>query len=140
MALIYLDTAAVLSLHVVDVHTAKVTNLMQKSRHIFAVRPWVRAEAASALGSMARRKDLTAALASQSFEDVQAFCDGAQTLPITAAAYDMATRWMLNFDLGLRAGDALHAAITKLNKAQLLTCDKLLVKVGDKLGIKVLAV
>jgi uncharacterized protein len=143
MALVYLDTSAVLSLHVVDVHTSKVTDLMQKlqkSRHTFAVSSWVRAEAASALGIMVRRKDLTAALASQSFEDVQAFCDGAQTLPITAAACDQATRWMLNFDLGLRAGDALHAAITKLNKAQLLTCDKLLVKIGDKLGIKVLAV
>ncbi len=140
MALIYLDTSVVLSLHVVDVHTAKVTDRMQKSRSKFAVSPWVRAEAVSALGIMVRRKDLGAPLARQAFEDIQALCDDAQTLPVTAAAYDLAARWMLDFDLGLRAGDALHAAIAKLNKAQLFTCDKLLVKVGAKLGFKVLTV
>lgn len=140
MTLVYLDTSVVLSLHVVDVHTAEVTNFMQKSRHKFAVSPWLRAEAASALGIMVRRKDLSATLANQAFKDIQTFCDSTQTLPITAAAYDLATRWMLDFDLGLRAGDALHLAIAKLGKAQLLTCDKLLGKAGNKLGVKVLTV
>lgn len=140
MALIYLDTSVILSLHIVDVHTAKVTDIMQKSHSKFAVSPWVRAEAASALGIMVRRKDIGAALAREAFEDIQALCNDAQTLPVTAAAYEMATNWMLDFDLGLRGGDALHAAIAKLHKAQLFTCDKQLIKVGKPLGFKVLTV
>jgi uncharacterized protein len=140
MALVYLDTSVILSLHIVDVHTAKVTNIIQKSRSKFAVSPWVRAEAVSALGIMVRRKDIGAAVAREAFEDMQALCNDAQTLPVTAVVYEMATNWMLDFDLGLRGGGALHAAIAKLHKAQLFTCDKQLVKVGKQLGFKVLTV
>ena len=64
---------------------------------------------------MVRRKDIRAMNAHAAFDDMQAFCDDAQTLPVTAAAYDLATRWMLDCGLGLRAGDALHGAICMLH-------------------------
>jgi uncharacterized protein len=140
MALIYLDTSVVLSLHIVDIHTAKVTATLRKPSVSLAVSPWVRAECASALGIMVRRKDLSAALALQANEDINALCSEAQSFAVSAAAYDLASSWMLNFELGLRAGDALHAAVAKLNKTPLFTCDKQLVKVGERLGFKVLTV
>ena len=85
---------------------------------------------------MVRRKDISAINANAAFDDMQSFCDDAQTLPVTVAAYDLATRWMLDFHLGLRAGDALHGAICKLNKAQLFSADATLVRALRKLGQK----
>lgn len=139
-ALTYFDTSVVLSLHLADVHTGQVTAKVSALRGSFAVSAWTRAEIASALGIMVRRRDISAMNAHAAFDDMQAFCDDAQTLPVTAAAYDLATRWMLDFDLGLRAGDALHGAICKLNKAQLFSADAILVRALRKLGQKPLGV
>lgn len=136
MALTYFDTSIILSLHVPDVHTGQLTSIVSALRGGFAVSAWTRTEIASALGVMVRRRDLSAMNAHAAFDDMQAFCDDAQTLPVTAAAYDLATRWMLDFDLGLRAGDALHGAICKLHKAQLFSADAQLVLALRKLGQK----
>ncbi len=136
MALTYFDTSVILSLHVADVHTGPVSAVVSALRGSFAVSAWTRTEIASALGIMVRRKDISAMNAHAAFDDMQAFCDNAQTLPITAAAYELATRWMLDFDLGLRAGDALHGAVCKLNKARLFSADTKLVRALSKLGQK----
>lgn len=140
MALTYFDTSVVLSLHIPDIHTERVVSVVRSLRGGFAVSPWTRAEIASALGIMVRRKDISATNAQAAFDDMHVFCDDAQMLAITAAAYDLATRWMLDFGLGLRAGDALHGAICKLNKAQLFTADALLLRALRKLGQKPLGV
>lgn len=136
MPLTYLDTSVVLSLHIADVHTKPVTAVVRSLRGGLAVSAWTRAEIASALGIMVRRRDITDTNAQAAFDDMQAFCDDAQTLPVTAAAYDLATRWMLDFESGLRAGDALHAAVCKLNKAELFSADAILVRALRKLGQK----
>lgn len=136
MALTYFDTSIILSLHIADVHTGPVTTIVSAMRGGFAVSAWTRTEIASALGIMVRRKDIGAMNAQAAFDDMQAFCDDAQTLPVTAVAYDLATRWMLDFDLGLRAGDALHGAICKINKARLFSADSGLVRALRKLGQK----
>jgi uncharacterized protein len=136
MALVYFDTSVIFSLHILDTNTEKLTEISSKLRGGFAISAWTRTEIASALGIMVRRKDLSAMDAHAAFEDMQAFCNKAQNLPVTAAAYDLATRWMQDFDLGLRASDALHGAICKLNKAQLFTADHGLVKAMQHLGQK----
>jgi uncharacterized protein len=137
MLLTYLDTSIVLSLHLPDGRTDAVMKALNQLRGGFAVSAWTRTEIASALGILVRRKAITAPEAQAIFDDAAAFCSDCQLLPVTAAAYALATRWLLDFDLGLRAGDALHAAICKLNEAQLLSTDVTLVNASEALELQV---
>jgi uncharacterized protein len=138
MALTYLDTCIVLSLHVADVHTEAVTQSVKRMRGPIAMSLWAQVEIASALGAAVRRRDISAKLASVAFEEMQAFCAAAKALPVSPAALELATRSMLDFQLGLRAGDALHLALCKLNKASLMSTDTVLCVAARKLGVKVL--
>ena len=49
-----------------------------------------------------------------------------------------AARMMERFDLGLRAGDALHVAIAQqAGAARLVTLDKVLARAAESLGLRV---
>jgi uncharacterized protein len=138
MALTYLDTCIILSLHVADTHTEIVTQSVKRMRGPIAMSLWAQVEIASALGAAVRRREISAKLASVAFEEMQAFCAAAKALPVSPAALELTARSMLDFQLGLRAGDALHLALCKLNKASLMSADAVLCKAARKLGVKVL--
>lgn len=56
----------------------------------------------------------------------------------TAADFDLAKHYVMKFEAGLRAGDALHLAIAKNNRATAIyTLDKGMVKAGEEIGLPV---
>ena len=64
--------------------------------------------------------------------------DSFNLLSATTADFDLAKRQVLQFETGLRAGDALHLAIAKNNRATAIyTLDKAMVKAGEELGLPV---
>ena len=56
-------------------------------------------------------------------------------LPVTAGDFRAAARFADRHELGLRAGDALHLAITSQHGATLYTLDQRLAQAGPQLGI-----
>lgn len=52
--------------------------------------------------------------------------------------FEQASQWVGYFDMGLRAGDALHLAIAKNRSAAVIhTLDKLMIGTGTRLGVSI---
>lgn len=50
--------------------------------------------------------------------------------------YELAKRYLLEFDAGLRPGDAFHLAIASNQRADAIYClDKAMIQAGEKLGL-----
>jgi uncharacterized protein len=137
--ILYLDTAVLLSLHLYDSKTEIVTKTLSNDKYSFAVSGWCAAEAASALGILVRRKELEPKLATEVFDGIELFVAESQVLNIEYSTLQMSTQWLKNFNLGLRAGDALHAALCKINDITLATTDRQLIRAVRKLQVKCLA-
>jgi uncharacterized protein len=136
--ILYLDTAVLLSLHLYDSKTETVTKALNKDKYSFAVSGWCAAEAASALGILVRRKELESKLATEVLDGIELFVAESQVLTIEYATLQMSTQWLKNFNLGLRAGDAVHAALCKINDITLATTDRQLIRAVKKLQVKCL--
>lgn len=106
-----------------------------------AVSHWTRVEFSSLLAREVRMGGLNAEAAAQAnarFESMveQSF---AVLLP-NGDDFDLAREYLGNFETGLRAGDALHLAITKNHRAEAIySLDKTLLKAGRVLGVPVSA-
>jgi uncharacterized protein len=96
------------------------------------------AEVASALSRLARMALLTDADASARLADFDAW-RATMSSPVDIAASDarLAYIYVRRFDLGLRAPDALHLAITRRLDATLVTLDRRLATAARDLGIAV---
>jgi uncharacterized protein len=137
--ILYLDTAVLLSLHLYDSKTETVTKALSNDKYSFAVSGWCAAEAASALGILVRRKELEPKLATEVLDGIELFVAESQILNIEYAALQMSTQWLKNFSLGLRAGDAVHVALCKINDITLATTDRQLIRSVKKLQVQCLA-
>jgi uncharacterized protein len=137
--ILYLDTSVLLSLHLNDSKTEVVTNRLSRTKYDFAVSAWGVTEAASALGILVRRREVDPRLAVEVLENIGLLVAESQLFPVDADAYRMATQWLSDFHLGLRAGDALHTAICKTHDVTMTTTDRPLLRIAKKLRVKCLA-
>jgi uncharacterized protein len=137
--ILYLDTALLLSLHLYDSKTDAVTKAVSKDKYEFAVSAWGIAEAGSALGILVRRKEIEPKLATEVFENIELFVAESQMIAIESNTFRTATQWLKDFDLGFRAGDAVHAAVCKLHDITLATTDRQCIQALKKLQVKCLA-
>lgn len=102
------------------------------------ISPWTRTEFASAAGIMARRRDITAELQLEGLSRFARFVDTRLALePLVSPDFDCATRWISNYDTGLRARDALHLDVCARLNAHLSTADEMLTEAGTAVGIGV---
>jgi uncharacterized protein len=123
---LYLDTSVVLSLHLKDSKSAAVGKKLRATREEIAVSAWTAAESFSAVGILVRRGAIDADFGREVLSSLESFFESAQLLSINAPAFALAKQWLSDFTLGLRAGDALHAAVASVNGAELVTTDKTL--------------
>jgi uncharacterized protein len=104
-----------------------------------ATSQWARLEFSSLLGREVRMRSLTAEAATvldRMFSDTvaQAFA----MFPPAADDFDLAGRYIANYQTGLRAGDAMHLAIAVNRQvAAIYTLDNGLLKAGHILGLPV---
>jgi predicted nucleic acid-binding protein len=134
----YLDASVVLPVLVREASSAIVDAFMATVQRQLWVSDFGAAEVASALSRLVRTGRLQAADGAACLSDFDVWW-GAMTLraEIHAADVRLADAYVRRFDLGLRAPDALHLAITRRLDATLVTLDQRLVIAANQLGVAV---
>ena len=134
----YLDTAVVLTLFVNEPTSRSVENWLAARRQPLAFSDWGLTECASALALKLRRGEIDIELAKRCFAAITAFAHESCELIACATHHQTeAQRLLSRFDLPLRAGDALHLAVSQHAEATLVTYDKLLAASARSVGAKV---
>lgn len=138
----YFDTSFLAPLILPEATSDKITKFLGKlSAEDLAVSHWTRIEFSSLLAREVRMGSLSAedaALADARFESMvdESF---AVLLP-NGDDFNLAKEYLGHSKTRLRAGDALHLAITKNHHAEVLySLDKTLLKAGQILGVPVSA-
>lgn len=136
--MLYLDTAVVLTLFVREPMSESVGKWIASRRQPLAFSDWGLTECASALGIRLRRGELDTDSATRALRAITTFANESCDLIVCAGHHQTeAQRLLARFDLPLRAGDALHLAISQHAQATLVTCDKQLVAAAKTIGAKV---
>lgn len=138
--MIYFDTSAVVPLVLPEPSSGMMHAWLARTDHAaLALSHWTAAEFASALGLQFRTRVLTKVQATAAWAAFR--CDVLESFTVlrpARAEFDLATRLVLRFDLGLRAGDALHVAIAEnAGAASFVTLDKRLGAAAAQLGMTV---
>jgi|SRR6185436_9531051 len=138
--MLYLDTSFLVPYFVSENSSEKVEKFLRDVKEDeLVVSAWTATEFVSALGLKVRTKQLdkpAASAALAAFREVgeQYF----NWLAVSAGDFKAASAYLERWDLGLRAGDALHFAVAKSNAVKkLLTLDERMLKAGKALRIPV---
>lgn len=136
--MLYLDTSFVVALLAPEAHSAKALRWLEaQAPGEVAISDWVVTEASSALSLKQRTGDLDEAgrargdrafkrLTSEVFE----------VLPVPRAAFAAAATMSSRWQVGLRAGDALHVAIAAEHQRVLCTRDARQADAAHRLGLE----
>jgi uncharacterized protein len=99
------------------------------------ISPWVSTEVASALSIKRRVGDLTAEMRASAKNAYERFVARSLTqLAVVDRNFALAAEYAEMAELGLRAGDALHLAISQTHGLTLATLDKRLAESGPQFG------
>ena len=137
--MLYLDTAVVLTLFVGATTSRRVETWLASRRQPFAFSDWGLTECASALGLKCRRGEMDAAAAASAFAAMATFArESCDFIACASHHQSEAQKLLARFGLPLRAGDALHLAISAHAHASLVTYDSQLLANARATGIKAL--
>lgn len=135
---LYLDTSLLIAALTDEADTVRVQSWLDKQEPgVLVISDWVVAEFSAAFSMKLRRRSIApthraavlakfATLATESFG----------MLSVSNVQFRSAARFADRYQLGLRAGDALHLAICADHGATLCTLDRSLGKAGPDLGVK----
>ena len=134
----YLDTSVVLALFIHEPMSESVGNWVASRRQPLAFSDWGLTECASALGILQRRGSLAADSTARTYMAITTFVNTSCEFIACASHHQIEAQKLLSrFDLPIRAGDALHLAVSLHAQASLVSCDKQLVAVAKAIGAKV---
>lgn len=136
----YLDASAAVPLYVKEASSQAVQRWFHaRSPADIALSSWTLTEFTSALVIRVRAGSVPSTTACSVVAAFRGLARLSLTmLPFGPADFDRASDLMLRFDLGLRAGDALHVAIVQnAGVTSLVTLDKRLASAARQLGIAV---
>ena len=138
--MLYLDTSFLVPYFVSENSSEKVEKFLREVKEDeLVVSAWSVTEFVSALGLKVRTKQLDKPAASAA---LAAFREVGERyfnwLVVSPGDFKFASAYLEKWDLGLRAGDALHLAVAKSNGVKkLLTLDERMLKAGKALRIPV---
>lgn len=125
----YLDTSILIPYLITEPETPAVEALLGRLEGPMAVSGWTQVEFTSALAKKVRARECSQATLQKTLDQfTQLASQFFVRVAVSNADFDAAQTLLLQPSLGLRAGDALHLAITQNQQATLLTLDKLLLK------------
>ena len=134
----YLDTSVLIPTLIAEPSTESVYDYLGAINQELLISDFAAAEVASALSRLIRMRLLTDADASARLADFDAWRAAMSLLvDIRAADARLAYIYVRRFELGLRAPDALHLAITRRLDATLVTLDGRLAIAARELGIAI---
>ena len=134
----YLDTSVLLATLIAEPSTESVYDYLGAINQELLISDFAAAEVASTLSRLIRMRLLTDADASARLADFDAWRAAMSLLvDIRAADARLAYIYVRRFELGLRAPDALHLAITRRLEAALITLDRRLATAARELGIAI---
>jgi predicted nucleic acid-binding protein len=137
--MIYLETSILFPLFVREAATGRIRRwIATLPLSELAISEWTRTEFMSGLGVRVRSRSTDAQVAR---EIVKMFNEWAEESLVVLVPeredYRLAGRYLESFDLGLRAGDALHLALASNRGAnKLYSLDQVLIKSASALNIK----
>ena len=136
---LYLDSSVLIPTLVEEPTTAAVQDLFRDRPDELAVSDFAAAEVASALSRLVRMERLSAAEAAERLADFDDWRAGAtEAADMDPHDCRVANSYVRRFNLGLRAPDALHAAICRRLELRLVTLDRRLAAAAMELGIDVM--
>ncbi len=136
----YLDTSFLVPYFVSEESSDRIEKfLLGIKEEELAVSAWTATEFNSALGLKVRTRELDKPAASAA---LAAFREVGQKyfhwLVVAPGDFNLASEYLENWDLGLRAGDALHLAVARSNGVKkFLTVDERMLKAAKALRIPV---
>jgi uncharacterized protein len=134
----YLDASAVVPLYVNEAASTALRRWFAGTGSTgAALSRWTLTEFVSALGIRVRTKTVTAPAAQRAIAAFQSLANRSLImLPIAPPDFERADDLLLDFPLGLRAGDALHVAIAlNAGAGSLVTLDRTMVLAAERLGL-----
>jgi uncharacterized protein len=136
--MIYLDTSVLVTALTTEAATKRVQSwLKERENYQLCISPWVMTEMYSAL-AMKLRLGIIVQDERERILDEFGYLQRTQfkQLEINHAHFKTAGRYAAQYQLALRAADALHLAIAADNGASLCTLDQRLFDAANALGIK----
>lgn len=136
--MIYVDTSCLLPLFLREPSSERLLDWLELSPDTpRAISDWTRTEFVGAVGMKVRDQSADAAEAHRALDRFDKSVPVHWTVwPVQAAEFAEAGNLLARFDLGLRAGDALHLSIA-LNRGvqQLASLDKGMIRAARTLGL-----
>ena len=138
----YLDTSVLVPLYINEPGSQEARRLLASRPHSeLAISEWSQTEFVSAVGIRVRMHTLEGQAARNIIEAFHRLALRALTLlPVESGDFGLANSYLGHFELGLKAGDALHLAIASNHAAEVYSSDRIMLKCARRLGIKAHAV
>jgi predicted nucleic acid-binding protein len=137
---IYFDTSILVPLVAPEPASDDVRRLiLRQHRGTLVTSHWTRAEFSSVLAREVRMGNYKAFFASQLDTKFESVIQASFAIHLpTLADFETAKQFLLRYETGLRAGDALHLAIARNNNAQAIySLDDKMIRAGKLLGLPV---
>lgn len=128
--MLYIDTSVLVAAWTIETRTDDVQQwLAERRSEEMAISGWTITEFSSAIALKARNGQIDPADRGKALAMFTELCSTTfELLPIAPVHFIEAARMTDRFDIGLRAGDALHLAVAIGSDATLVTLDKGLAK------------
>lgn len=134
--MILLDASALVSFFVADANSDAVNAYFSEAKPVAGVSDFAAAEFASAVSLRLRRKQIALP---EAMEILNIFDEwtarNARMIPLAPVDFPTATAFVRRFELGLRAPDAIHLAVSHRLGSPLLTFDIRQARAARVLGI-----
>ena len=134
----YFDTSFLVPLILPEATSTRIADFFEAlAADDLATSHWTRVEFASLLAREVRMGELDAGAAREAGSQFEAMIDSSfVVLSPNRADFDRARDWIGHFEVGLRAGDALHLAIAGNRGADAVySLDRRMVAAGKTLGL-----
>ncbi|CAK0777143.1 PIN domain-containing protein [Gammaproteobacteria bacterium] len=132
----YIDTSVLMAYLVPEKYSTQAEEALRNPAHYpLALSTWTKTELVSAFGIKCRTGQISEDQMLDALAQYEMLSGYFVHIQVLDEDYKSAMNFLKNWRIGLRAGDALHLAVTQRHSCVILSLDERLVKAGAHLGI-----